>query len=89
MTTIKKLVLCALALAALTGSAHAATPAPAPLSRTEMTNIRGESFIDYGALNKNRVPCSHRGSSAANCQPGNQANPYSRGCSASSRCARH
>ena len=79
MTTIKKIVLCALALAALTGSAHAATPAPQPLSRADMTSIRGESVIDYGALNKNRVPCSKRGASYYNCQPGAQANPYTAG----------
>ncbi len=99
MTIIKKLALCALALSALAGSAHAAAPAPAPasvpaptpLSRTEMTNIRGEgssTYISYGALGKNGVPCSRKGSSYTNCQPGAEANPYTRGCSVSSRCAR-
>ncbi len=94
MTIIKKLALSALALAALAGSAHAAAPAappaPTPLSRTEMTNIRGEgsTYISYGALGKNNVPCSKRGLSYYNCQPGAQANPYTRGCSVISRCAR-
>ncbi|KAK9691926.1 hypothetical protein RND81_09G229300 [Saponaria officinalis] len=45
-------------------------------------------YISYGALNKNRVPCSRRGASYYNCQPGAQANPYSRGCSNISRCRR-
>ncbi|KAJ8447828.1 hypothetical protein Cgig2_015191 [Carnegiea gigantea] len=34
------------------------------------------SYISYGALNKNRVPCSRRGASYYNCRPGAQANPY-------------
>jgi len=45
-------------------------------------------YISYGALNKNRVPCSRRGASYYNCRPGAQANPYSRGCSAITRCKR-
>ncbi|KAL9248123.1 hypothetical protein vseg_021481 [Gypsophila vaccaria] len=45
-------------------------------------------YISYGALNKNRVPCSRRGASYYNCRPGAQANPYSRGCSTISRCRR-
>ena len=89
MTSIKKIVFCALALAALTGSAHAATPAPQPLSRAEMTEVRGETFIDYGALDKNRTSCSRKGASYYNCRPGGTANPYSRGCSKMSRCARN
>ncbi|KAL2941018.1 Protein RALF-like 33 [Bienertia sinuspersici] len=46
------------------------------------------NYISYGALNRNRVPCSRRGASYYNCRPGAQANPYSRGCSAITRCAR-
>ncbi|XVF06035.1 hypothetical protein REPUB_Repub06bG0013500 [Reevesia pubescens] len=38
-------------------------------------------YISYGALQRNTVPCSRRGASYYNCQPGAQANPYSRGCS--------
>ncbi|XP_074312257.1 protein RALF-like 22 [Silene latifolia] len=45
-------------------------------------------YISYGALNRNRVPCSRRGASYYNCRPGAQANPYRRGCSRISRCAR-
>ncbi|CAA2992358.1 rapid alkalinization factor-like [Olea europaea var. sylvestris] len=43
-------------------------------------------YISYGALQKNRVPCSRRGASYYNCRPGAQANPYTRGCSAITRC---
>ncbi|KAK9673124.1 hypothetical protein RND81_12G147900 [Saponaria officinalis] len=46
------------------------------------------NYISYGALNKNKVPCSRRGASYYNCQPGAQANPYRRGCSNMSRCSR-
>ncbi|GMY21618.1 protein RALF-like 33 [Fagus crenata] len=44
------------------------------------------SYISYGALQRNTVPCSKRGTSYYNCQAGAQANPYSRGCSAITRC---
>ncbi|XP_020213312.1 rapid alkalinization factor [Cajanus cajan] len=43
-------------------------------------------YISYGALQRNTVPCSRRGASYYNCQPGAQANPYSRGCTAITRC---
>ena len=47
MTSIKKIVLSALAFAALTGSAIAATPIPTPepLSRADMSSIRGEGRL--------------------------------------------
>ncbi|KAF8392598.1 hypothetical protein HHK36_022944 [Tetracentron sinense] len=45
-------------------------------------------YISYGALKRNSVPCSRRGASYYNCQPGAQANPYKRGCSAITRCRR-
>ncbi|CAI9764276.1 unnamed protein product [Fraxinus pennsylvanica] len=45
-------------------------------------------YISYGALQRNRVPCSRRGNSYYNCRPGAQANPYTRGCSAITRCRR-
>ncbi|XWS57504.1 hypothetical protein CRYUN_Cryun09bG0179800 [Craigia yunnanensis] len=44
------------------------------------------NYISYGALQRNTVPCSRRGASYYNCQPGAQANPYSRGCSRITRC---
>ena len=45
-------------------------------------------YISYGALRRNTVPCSRRGASYYNCRRGAQANPYSRGCSAITRCRR-
>ncbi|XVE82140.1 hypothetical protein DITRI_Ditri15bG0122800 [Diplodiscus trichospermus] len=45
-------------------------------------------YISYGALSRNRVPCSRRGASYYNCRRGSQANPYSRGCSRITRCRR-
>ncbi|OAY42313.1 protein RALF-like 33 [Manihot esculenta] len=44
------------------------------------------NYISYGAMQRNTVPCSRRGASYYNCQPGAQANPYTRGCSAITRC---
>ncbi|CAA3032941.1 RALF-like 33 [Olea europaea subsp. europaea] len=43
-------------------------------------------YISYGALRANNVPCSRRGASYYNCRPGAEANPYTRGCSAVTRC---
>ncbi|KAL4186418.1 hypothetical protein AMTRI_Chr09g33780 [Amborella trichopoda] len=45
-------------------------------------------YISYGALKKDRVPCNHRGASYYNCKRTSRANPYRRGCSAITRCAR-
>ena len=45
-----------------------------------------QRYISYAALNKNSVPCSRRGASYYNCRPGASSNPYSRGCSAITRC---
>ncbi|KAF8676406.1 hypothetical protein HU200_046950 [Digitaria exilis] len=47
---------------------------------------QGPGYISYGALRRDNVPCSVRGASYYNCRPGAQANPYSRGCSAITRC---
>ncbi|CAL9206886.1 unnamed protein product [Musa hybrid cultivar] len=43
-------------------------------------------YISYNALRRDTVPCSRRGASYYNCRPGAQANPYSRSCSAITRC---
>ena len=48
--------------------------------------LQGTSYISYGALRRGSVPCSVRGASYYNCRPGAQGNPYSRGCSAITRC---
>ncbi|KAF2846261.1 rapid alkalinization factor [Plenodomus tracheiphilus IPT5] len=55
-------------------------------SFTSATALPQKNVISYDALNRNRVPCSQRGSSAANCKPGAEANPYTRGCSKIDRC---
>ncbi|GAV73857.1 RALF domain-containing protein [Cephalotus follicularis] len=43
-------------------------------------------YISYGALQRNTVPCSQRGASYYNCQPGAEANSYTRGCTTITRC---
>uniref|UniRef100_A0A0D9V0T2 Rapid alkalinization factor 1 n=1 Tax=Leersia perrieri TaxID=77586 RepID=A0A0D9V0T2_9ORYZ len=48
--------------------------------------LQQNSYISYGALRRDTTPCSVRGASYYNCRPGGQANPYSRGCSAITRC---
>ncbi|CAL9064959.1 protein RALF-like 33 [Musa acuminata AAA Group] len=45
-------------------------------------------YISYAALRRDSVPCSRRGASYYNCRPGARANPYSRSCSAITRCRR-
>ncbi|CAK9322237.1 unnamed protein product [Citrullus colocynthis] len=44
------------------------------------------SYISYKSLRANNIPCSRRGASYYNCQPGAEANPYQRGCTAITRC---
>ncbi|KAL1546222.1 rapid alkalinization factor-like [Salvia divinorum] len=48
--------------------------------------LASRRHISYEALKRNNVPCSRRGASYYNCRPGAQANPYTRGCSAITRC---
>ncbi|KAL5221673.1 hypothetical protein ABZP36_026386 [Zizania latifolia] len=48
--------------------------------------LQSQGYISYGALRRDTTPCSVRGASYYNCRPGGQANPYSRGCSAITRC---
>ena len=43
-------------------------------------------YLSYSALMPDSVPCSVPGMSYYNCQPGAEANPYSRGCSAITQC---
>ncbi|KAJ1297168.1 hypothetical protein BS78_01G357000 [Paspalum vaginatum] len=43
-------------------------------------------YISYSALARDSVPCSVPGASYYNCQPGAEANPYTRGCSAIAQC---
>ncbi|CAK9145566.1 unnamed protein product [Ilex paraguariensis] len=51
--------------------------------------LAARRYISYGALKRNTVPCSRRGASYYNCRPGAPANPYTRGCSAITRCRRN
>ncbi|KAH7865385.1 hypothetical protein Vadar_005928 [Vaccinium darrowii] len=53
------------------------------ISRRILASYR---YISYGALQRDTVPCSRRGASYYNCRRGAQANPYTRGCSAITRC---
>lgn len=45
-------------------------------------------YISYAALSANRIPCSARGSSYYNCYRQQKMNPYTRGCSVITHCAR-
>ncbi|CAA6668142.1 unnamed protein product [Spirodela intermedia] len=47
-------------------------------------------YISYQALFKNRIPCNHRGYSYYNCNKSGakRANPYRRGCTYITHCAR-
>ncbi|KAL2344060.1 hypothetical protein Fmac_005345 [Flemingia macrophylla] len=47
-----------------------------------------QKYISYAALSANNVPCGRHGRSYYNCQARGRANPYSRGCSAITHCAR-
>ncbi|MCH97469.1 protein RALF-like 19-like [Trifolium medium] len=51
--------------------------------------LRGRrGFISYGALRNNQVPCGRRGRSYYNCNRRGRANPYRRGCTRITHCAR-
>jgi hypothetical protein len=50
--------------------------------------LAGRTYVSYGALRSNSVPCSRRGSSYYNCGSTSQANPYKRSCTQITRCAR-
>ncbi|XP_010549330.1 PREDICTED: protein RALF-like 19 [Tarenaya hassleriana] len=49
---------------------------------------QGRRYISYGALRKNNVPCSRRGRSYYDCRRRKRVNPYRRGCSVITHCAR-
>ncbi|KAL6535791.1 hypothetical protein OROHE_012635 [Orobanche hederae] len=46
-------------------------------------------YISYGALKRDHIPCNVRGNSYYNCNSNEQANPYNRGCSQITYCARN
>lgn len=51
-------------------------------------HLAQHKYISYAALRANSIPCSRRGHSYYNCQKRQQANPYRRGCSRITHCAR-
>lgn len=55
--------------------------------RRVLAAYRGR-YISYDALKRDRVPCDRRGQSYYNCSRQRQANPYRRGCTVITRCAR-
>lgn len=56
--------------------------------RRQLRRAPTNRYISYGALKANQVPCGRRGHSYYNCQKRQKANPYKRGCSAITHCAR-
>ncbi|KAJ1381878.1 Rapid ALkalinization Factor [Sesbania bispinosa] len=48
-----------------------------------------QRYISYGALRANQVPCGRRGRSYYNCRQRGRANPYRRGCTRITHCARN
>ncbi|XP_042460106.1 rapid alkalinization factor-like [Zingiber officinale] len=58
---------------------------PTESSRRALAATR---YVSYDALKKDRVPCNQRGQSYYNCQQHGKANPYRRGCTIITRCAR-
>ncbi|XP_047949194.1 protein RALF-like 19 [Salvia hispanica] len=51
-------------------------------------HLGSAGYISYGALARNKVPCDKRGQSYYNCKEHEAANPYSRGCTRVTSCAR-
>ncbi|KAL2341882.1 hypothetical protein Fmac_009822 [Flemingia macrophylla] len=47
-----------------------------------------DRYISYGALRSNNIPCGRRGRSYYDCNRRDRVNPYTRGCSAITHCAR-
>ncbi|CAK9329011.1 unnamed protein product [Citrullus colocynthis] len=45
-------------------------------------------YLSYDALRKNNIPCGRRGTSYYDCRKRRKANPYRRGCTAITGCAR-
>ncbi|KAE8711793.1 Protein RALF-like 19 [Hibiscus syriacus] len=51
-------------------------------------SLAGKRYISYRALRQNAVPCNQRGRSYYNCGASGAVNPYTRGCSVITLCAR-
>ncbi|GER53857.1 rapid alkalinization factor [Striga asiatica] len=58
-------------------------------SETARRQLRRGGYISYGAMGRNNVPCNRRGRSYYNCNGHQRANPYRRGCTRATRCARN
>ncbi|CAL0313907.1 unnamed protein product [Lupinus luteus] len=59
-------------------------------SEANRRTLRGRRrYIGYNSLRANQVPCGSRGRSYYNCQQRGRANPYRRGCTAVTHCARN
>ncbi|KAL6535734.1 hypothetical protein OROHE_012578 [Orobanche hederae] len=59
-------------------------------SESARRQLRGRGgHISYGAMGRNNVPCNQRGRSYYNCNGHQKANPYQRGCTRATRCARN
>ncbi|CAN4094137.1 unnamed protein product [Withania somnifera] len=51
--------------------------------------LRGQGgYVSYAAMSRNNVPCNVRGASYYNCHANQRVNPYRRGCTEITRCAR-
>ncbi|RLN35895.1 protein RALF-like 33 [Panicum miliaceum] len=70
----------------LNGTSPDANATSADANSTSTDNATAMGYISYLALSRDSVPCSQRGASYYNCQPGAEANPYTRGCSAITQC---
>ncbi|KAK4398373.1 hypothetical protein Sango_1312800 [Sesamum angolense] len=49
---------------------------------------RERTYLSYGSLSRNNVMCNTRGQSYYNCYGNQRVNPYRRGCSKATKCAR-
>ncbi|GER43079.1 rapid alkalinization factor [Striga asiatica] len=58
-------------------------------SESARRQLRRGGYISYGAMGRNNVPCNRRGRSYYNCNGHQRANPYRRGCTRATRCARN
>ncbi|XP_073053842.1 protein RALF-like 19 [Primulina eburnea] len=59
-------------------------------SESARRQLAQSRYISYGALNKNTVPCNRRGASYySSCRGHQRANPYRRGCTRATHCARN
>ncbi|XP_057531244.1 protein RALF-like 19 [Amaranthus tricolor] len=56
---------------------------------TDRRQLARRRYISYDALKKNNVPCNRRGHSYYNCNSNARANPYNRGCTYITHCARN